>query len=180
MRLKRDLVVSQCWVPVVVGFALVLVSCIAPVFGQTWLRPEQRVEVDLSADLLTVDGKPVKISDFDERVLLVNFWATWCGPCRVEMPSMEALEDALSRESFRILAITDEDPATVRAYLAHAPYDFTILIDEKGILADRLRIWSIPMTLLLDSHRRLVHFHQGARPWDTPEVIENLRRLLSE
>jgi thiol-disulfide isomerase/thioredoxin len=180
MRLKRDRIVPQCWVPIVVRLTLALALSIAPTFGQNWLKPDQRVEVDLSADLLTVDGKPVKISDFDERVLMVNFWATWCGPCRIEMPSIEALEKELSRKSFRILAITDEDPATVRAYLARAPYDFTILIDKNGILADRLRIWSIPMTLVLDSHRRLVHFHQGARPWDTPDIIENLRRLLSE
>lgn len=159
---------------------MVLAWGIVPALGQTWLEPEQRVDVDLSADLVTVDGRAVSIDDFEERVLLVNFWATWCGPCRAEMPSMEALQDRLPRESFRILAITEEDPETVRAFLARAPYAFTVVVDRKGALTERLRIWSIPMTLVLDSHRRLVHFHEGARLWDTPEVIENLQRLLRE
>jgi hypothetical protein len=57
---------------------------------------------------------------------------------------------------------------------------FQIFIDEDDSLARRLRIWSIPMTLILDKNRKLVHFHQGARLWDTPEVIENLGLVLKE
>jgi len=148
--------------------------------GEVWLQPDQRISVDLSGKLLTLDGAETELRSFDESVLLVNFWATWCGPCLAEMPSMESLQKQLGGKGLRIVAITDEDPETVKAFLAVHPYSFSVLLDRDGSLTQRLNIWSIPWTLVLDRKRRLVHFEQGARLWDTPNIPTNLKSLLSE
>lgn len=162
--------------------ALAALSFLPLTFSQSsvWLEKGERIPIDLSAELLTVEGKAVALEDFDEDILMINFWATWCGPCRAEMPSMAALHRKLSGDGLRIVAVTDEDPETVRRFLEHNPYPFTILLDEEATLSNRLKIWSIPWTLVLDSRRRLVHFHQGARLWDSPDILANLGLILNE
>jgi thiol-disulfide isomerase/thioredoxin len=157
-----------------------LTGLLAPAEAGEWLPRDQRVPVDLSGSLYSLAGDPVELRDFEDDVLLVNFWATWCAPCRVEMPSMANLHDRYRGRGVRIVAITDEEPDAVRRFLDQSPYPFTILIDHGGVMAGRLGIWAIPWTLVLDSRRRLVHFHQGARRWDTPDILQSLDRVLSE
>lgn len=151
-----------------------------PVEAVAWLPRDQRIPIDLSGVLHSVAGDPVELRHFEEDVLVVNFWATWCAPCLVEMPSMANLHDRYRRRGVRVVAITDEESQTVRRFLDQNPYPFTILIDHDGDMAGRLGIWAVPWTLVLDSRRRLVHFHQGARRWDTPDVLQSLDRILSE
>jgi thiol-disulfide isomerase/thioredoxin len=145
-----------------------------------WLTGEDRIPMDLAGKLLTVDGEEVTLDGFDYDALFLNFWATWCGPCRAEMPSIASLHDELSKEGLKIIAVTDEDIETVRYFLKHNPYPFTVLIDEQGSLAGRLRIWSVPWTLILDRQGNLVHFHPGARLWDSPEVLNSIDQLINE
>jgi thiol-disulfide isomerase/thioredoxin len=159
---------------------LVVAPMSGPASAQDWLPEGERIPLDLSGELLTLDGNPVYISDYDDDVLIVNFWATWCGPCLAEMPSLEALQKQFEGRSVRILAITDESFETVRSFTARYPSRLTILIDKGGRLSQRLRIWSIPWTLVLDSHRRLIHFQVGAQRWDSPEVVRQLKEQLSE
>jgi len=162
-------------------FILLAVQVYLPVSGSSvWLEKDQRISVDLSGDLLTLAGKTVSLRELEGKVLFLNFWATWCGPCLAEMPSMSVLHEELGREGLEVVAITNEHPETVKYFLERNPMPFQIFIDEDDSLARRLRIWSIPMTLILDKNRKLVHFHQGARLWDTPEVIENLGLVLKE
>jgi thiol-disulfide isomerase/thioredoxin len=165
--------------------ALVLVAGMAVPAGselqaEVWFRGPERPAVDLQARLLDLEGRPANLTDFQERVLVVNFWATWCGPCLAEMPSLERLQGHLGGRGLRVVAVTDEPIEIVSAFLRESPYSFTILVNPDRTLARRLRIWSIPWTLVLDSRRRLVHFHQGARLWDTPDMIDNLTALLKE
>ncbi len=148
--------------------------------AQVWLEAAARPAVDLQAPLVDLDGRRVSLGDFRDRVLVINFWATWCGPCLAEMPSLQRLQEQLGRSGLQVVAVTDEPREVIAAFLRESPYALTILIDPDRTLARRLRIWSIPWTLVLDSRRRLVHFHQGARLWDTPEMIENLTALLNE
>ncbi len=158
---------------------LIVVPISGPAAAQDWLPEGERIPLDLSGELLTVDGNPVYISDYDEDILIVNFWATWCGPCLAEMPSLEELQKRFEGKGVRILAITDEPFETVRPFVKRYPSSLTIVIDKGGRLSDRLRIWSIPWTLVLDSHRRLIHFQVGAQRWDSPEIINQLERHLS-
>jgi thiol-disulfide isomerase/thioredoxin len=151
-----------------------------PAAAQGWLPEKERIPLDLSGELLTLDGNPVHISDYDEKVLVLNFWATWCGPCLAEMPSLDELQAKFEGRSLRILAITDEDIDTVRSFEERHPSHLTVLVDKGGRLSERLRIWSIPWTLVLDSHRRLIHFQVGAVRWDSPGIVQQLERQLGE
>lgn len=149
--------------------------------GQSmWLPREERVAVDISGDFITIEGKVVDLRSFEEDVLFLNFWATWCGPCRAEMPSIEKLQKELARRSFRVIAISDEDRSVVRSYMQEHSFDFTVLIDDGGSFANRLKIYTIPWTLILDKERKLVHFQQGARLWDTPNMVEAIKMVLEE
>lgn len=159
---------------------LIAVPMSGPATAQDWLPESERIPLDLSGELFTVDGKPVHISDFDADVLIVNFWATWCGPCLAEMPSLDQLQKKFEGRGVRILAITDEPFEVVRPFVERFPSDLTILIDKGGRLSERLRIWSIPWTLVLDSHRRLIHFQVGAQRWDSPEIVSQLEQYLKE
>ena len=166
---------------VAIGAMIVLVHLALPVSGfSVWLDRDQRISVDLSGELLTLNGKTKTLKDLQGKVLFLNFWATWCGPCLAEMPSMAVLHDELEDEGLEIVAITNEDPETIKYFLERNPMPFEILIDEDDRLARRLRILSIPMTLILDKRGKLVYFHQGARLWDSPDVIENLETVLNE
>lgn len=145
-----------------------------------WLEKDARIPVDLSGSFFTVDGEETSLSEFSDDVLFLNFWATWCGPCRAEMPSIAALQEKLGRDGLRVLAVTDEDFPVVESYLKSNRFPFTVLIDQEAKLSGRLRIWAVPWTLILDKERNLVHFHSGARRWDTPDVVANLEQILSE
>lgn len=168
-------------------FALVLMAAL--LFGPSsetlaqsspWLEKDARIPVDLSGSFFTVDGEETSLSEFSDDVLFLNFWATWCGPCRAEMPSIAALQEKLGRDGLRVLAVTDEDFPVVESYLKSNRFPFTVLIDQEAKLSGRLRIWAVPWTLILDKERNLVHFHSGARRWDTPDVVANLEQILSE
>ena len=168
-------------------FALVITAVLltGPPFeiraqSSPWLEKDARIPVDLSGSFFTVDGKETSLSEFTEDVLFLNFWATWCGPCRAEMPSIAALQEKLGRDGLRVLAVTDEDFPIVESYLENNRYPFTVLIDQEAKLSGRLRIWAVPWTLILDKERNLVHFHSGARRWDTPDVVANIEQILSE
>lgn len=147
---------------------------------ENWPEEGDRIDIDLSGTLLTVDGKEVRLEDYEEEVIFLNFWATWCGPCRAEMPSIADLHAKLDGHGLRVLAVTDEPLTVVRPYLKRNPYPFTVLVDESGSLSSRLGIWSIPWTLILDQNRKLVHFHPGAKLWNTPETIRKIQTLLNE
>ncbi len=136
-------------------------------------------KADLSGDfLLTVQGRKVSLADYQGRLTFINFWATWCGPCRAEMPSMGRLYDELKDEGLTMAAITDEDPETVRAYLERYPYSFPILIDPRGKLSNRFRVFALPTTVVLDAEGRILLEHQGAYQWDSPEIKDKFRRQL--
>jgi len=147
--------------------------------GLLFRSPGQAEKVDLSAELFTVDGRQVSIEDFEGKVLFLNFWATWCGPCRMEMPSMAGLYRQLKEEGLVMVAVTDEDPETVRTFLERDSYPFPVLIDTARTLSIRFRVTALPTTLVIDDERRVVMEHTGGYQWDTPEVIERFRGFLS-
>jgi thiol-disulfide isomerase/thioredoxin len=145
-----------------------------------WLPENDRIEVNLAGTFQDVEGNSVNLDEFRDEVLMLNFWATWCGPCLVEMPSMASLYEGLGDKGLRVVAVSDEDAATVRYFVDQNPYPFTFLIDREGKLSERLRVWALPLTIILDRSRKLTYFHQGAQNWDTPEMKRRLRQLVKE
>ena len=147
-----------------------------------WLPEDDRPSADLSGSLTTLGGQQVPLKDLHNKALLLNVWATWCGPCRIEMPYLAELHESLSAEGLSIVAISSEAAQTVQAYLdeAEVKYPFPMLLDTDGILSDRFGIYGFPTTVVIDPKGRLALQHVGIYSWNSPEAIQGFRRLMGE
>jgi peroxiredoxin len=110
------------------------------------------------ADFTLTDtgGKSWTLKQLQGKVVLVNFWATWCPPCRKEMPDLESLHNRFAREGLVVLAISEEEDAKVRPFIAARKYSYPILLDPAGIVNKRFLIQGIPKTLVFDRKGKLV------------------------
>lgn len=115
----------------------------------------------------TLDGKSVKLSELKSKVVLINFWATWCGPCVKEMPALQKLSSEYSSKGLSVIGVNvDEDPGAVLApFLAKHSIKFTSFVDPKGELADKIGISGLPLTLVVDGNRKLLFEHLGDEEW---------------
>lgn len=143
------------------------------------LKKKRTVPVD--ADVTTLSGKKVPLSQFYGKLTLVNLWATWCPDCDAEMPLLERLYQKLKDKGFMILAVDLQEPAsTVARYFKKRGLSFTPLLDIRGNFGRRLGIRVIPSTLILDSKGRLIGVAFGAREWDSPDAVELMNLLLEQ
>jgi peroxiredoxin len=130
--------------------------------------------------LPTLDGREVRLSDYRGHVVFLNFWATWCGPCKVEMPAMERLYREYRRQGFAILAVsTDEEGAAVtRPFRDSLGLSFTIAHDPEMIAGRLYGVRTLPITFLVNREGVITHKIFGARDWQEPEAREGIQRLL--
>ncbi len=127
-------------------------------------------------------GKKVELHSFKGKVILLVFWATWCGPCKKEMPSMEALYRQFKHRDFVLLGISVdyEKKERVKEFIEKNDWSFPILLDPK-LRAYRLyEIKGIPTSILIDRQGRMVGKALGPRDWDTPEVISLIDVLINQ
>ena len=112
------------------------------------------------------------------RTVVVNFWATWCAPCRAELPSMNRAWALLRDGDFAMIAVNVGDgKEAVARFLQDYPIDFTVLLDENGELFGQWRIAGLPTTLVIDPQGRIIYRVVGAREWDQPEILRTLRAV---
>lgn len=117
--------------------------------------------------------------DYHGRVVLLNFWGSWCPPCREEFPSLERLQKRIDRDDFTVLAVTVSDTADgVERFLKGHAVPFDVLIDTSDRTADAYRAAGVPVTYLLDRQGRLIAGKAGPRAWDDPAVIRLIRAAL--
>jgi thiol-disulfide isomerase/thioredoxin len=129
--------------------------------------------------LRDVQGREHKLSDYRGKVIVLNFWATWCDPCREEMPSMQRLQDKLAGKPFAILAVDyGEGVPRVNDFLKKVPVRFTVLLDRDTSAATAWKVKVLPTTLVLDSRHRIRYSVVGDLEWDSPEVEGAIRKLL--
>jgi thiol-disulfide isomerase/thioredoxin len=147
--------------------------------AQNWLKPEQRSDIDLSGRFKSLDGRTISLTDFSGRVLFLNVWATWCGPCRQEMPSMAELYREFGKQGLEMVAVSSEDFQTVRDYAGSGRYPFKILVDSEDVLSQRFGIDAIPTTFIVDKQGHLVYHHVGFNDWSASDVREKIRDLLT-
>jgi len=171
--------------------ALLILGCVQPADSPVeielpseplkWLAEEERPPLDLSGTFLNLEGEEVSLLDPDAEgnVVFLNLWATWCGPCLAEMPAMASLYQQLSGSGFSMVAVSEEDPETVREFLADSPYPFKILMDPENVLGNRFAVISIPSTFIIDREGRLALRQTGAYHWDAAEVVEQFEPLLA-
>ena len=123
-------------------------------------------------------GPALTPSALKGKITLLNFWATWCPPCREEMPSIEKLQNALRGESFTVAAISvKEDSNTVEGFLKQYPYTFPIYLDPTGAASGNFVTRGIPTTFVLDKDARAIAAIIGSRPYDELEVVSLFRDL---
>jgi peroxiredoxin len=130
--------------------------------------------------LRDLNGRQVALSELRGKVVLLNFWATWCGPCRVEMPAMEKLYRAFSRNDFEILAVsTDAQGASVtRPFQQENRLTFPILHDADYRVGLTYGARSLPMTFMVDRQGIVRHQIFGARDWGATEAHQLVQLLM--
>ena len=139
-----------------------------------------------ATDLRT--GRPATLADYRGKVILLNVWATWCPPCRVEMPSMERLHQKLAGTDFRIAAVSvdgdpfhvedSQDPAGILAFAKGMGLTFDILHDPTGAIRGAYQTVGVPESFLIDRDGVILKKVIGAAEWDGPVNEQLIRRLL--
>ena len=141
-------------------------------------------EVPVGAPLrdVTMNGLTVpyrRLSDFRGKPLIINVWASWCGPCRAEMGSLERLSRLKGGQSFAVIGIsTDDYPEAALAFVQKTRTSFPHFIDQRLVLENMLGANRLPLTVLVDADGRVVDKVYGAREWDSPESVRLIGKAL--
>lgn len=138
--------------------------------GQLFSRP-QVAEVGRFApgfELQDTEGKIWKLSDLKGQVVFLNFWATWCPPCREEMPSMQELFEVMPRDSFKMLSVlSNDDPDLAVSFAKKGGFDFPILIDPGSRIGQVYGLTGVPETYIIDKQGVLRQKYLGPRHWSS-------------
>ena len=184
-----------------VGLALLALAATAPGFaagqvaaaGGTPSAPEGPFARDFtfsdppvpapSEAFQTLDGAPAALSDFRGKVVLVNFWATWCAPCVREMPALERLHLQLAEEGLAVLAVSQDrnGPAVVTPFLGRIDLQhLPVYLDARGTLGRAFGVQGLPTTYVVGRDGRVLAALVGPAEWDAPEAVDFLRHYLRQ
>ena len=132
-------------------------------------------------ELSDIDGQMHRLSDYRGQVVIVNFWATWCPPCREEMPSMQRVWGTLQKEDVVILAVdVGENEDIVFTFTADYPMDFPLLLDRDSSVIQAWPVRGLPTTFVIDTQGRIAYRAVGSRDWESAEILRTLRDLQAE
>ncbi len=127
------------------------------------------------------DGTQVSLTDLKGQVVMINFWATWCGPCRQEMPHLEALYQRYSPLGFTLLGVNvEDDPKGAEAWLAQTPVSFPVLFDSDNRVTKIYDVVAMPSTVLVDRSGNVRYLHHGYKPGYENEYQNQIRELIRE
>lgn len=127
------------------------------------------------------DGGSVQLSGLRGQVVMINFWATWCGPCRQEMPLLEQLHSKYEPLGFTLLGVNVEpDSAAAQDWLRKVPVSFPILFDRENKVSEQFGVEAMPSTVLIDREGRVRHVHRGYKPGDESTYADLVRSLVKE
>ena len=132
--------------------------------------------------LKDLNSRKVGLKQFREKIIFLNFWATWCGPCKEEMPSLEVLYQQFKEKNFILLAISVdyEGLKPVQEFINKHHYTFPVLLDPKCETLDLFEVKGIPTTFLIDKKGIMVGKAVGPRDWKSPEVISLINLMLGK
>jgi peroxiredoxin len=131
--------------------------------------------------LTSSDGSAVSLADLKGQVVMVNFWASWCGPCRQEMPHLEALHQRYSSLGFTLLGVNvDKDGADAREFLEETPVSFPVLFDPESQVSELYEVVAMPSTVLVDRNGNMRFIHHGYKPGYENDYQAQIRALLRE
>ena len=132
-------------------------------------------------DTVDLKGDVVSLSDLKGKVVFVNFWATWCAPCREEMPSMQRLYEKMPKDKFEMIALfnNDKKPA-VQKFVSQLRLTFPIWSDEFNFHGPKYGLTGLPETFIVDKNGIIREKFIGPADWDTPKTIEMLTKYINE
>lgn len=131
--------------------------------------------------LKNMDGDRWDLSEARGHWVFVHFWATWCGPCREEMPTIQAIFPQFDPQELEIVLVnTAETEDTVFGFLAIVAPDITPLMDEDGLVTERWQPRGLPATFFVDPEGKLRYLALGGRPWDTPAYLDFIKQLIRQ
>jgi peroxiredoxin len=126
-----------------------------------------------------LDGKKIALSSFKGKLVFLNFWATWCPPCRAEMPAMERLYQKLKGKGLEILAVDlQEEAKSVQNFVKQNKLSFTVVLDKDGRMGATYGARSIPTSYIIGRNGDVLGGTIGGKEWDSPEMIAFFTRLL--
>ena len=132
-------------------------------------------------DTIDMEGKIWSLSKLKGQVVFVNFWATWCAPCREEMPSMERLYAKLPKDKFKMIALFNNDsPALVKDFVAKLGLTMPILDDQKNLIGIKYGLTGLPETFIIDKQGVIREKFIGPAEWDSPESVEMLTKYINQ
>jgi peroxiredoxin len=141
--------------------------------------PEPKEVGDFTAQAMR--GGSVKLADLRGKVVILNFWATWCPPCRAEMPALEKLWKANKDKAFTILGVSvGEKAQTVKDFIAQEGYSYPIFVDSNNALGSRFGARSIPTTYILDKNGKAIAGKVGGAPYDSAESVALFAELAAK
>lgn len=128
--------------------------------------------------LSDTDGNMHTLSDYHGKVVIVNFWTTWCPPCREEMPAMQRSWEIIQNENMVMLGINlGEDEDTIFEFTASYPVDFPLLMDLDSSVTTDWPVRGLPTTYIVDPEGNIAYRAIGGRAWDAKEILDRLRAL---
>ncbi|HAX46930.1 MAG TPA: thiol-disulfide oxidoreductase ResA [Nitrospina sp.] len=160
--------------------ALVLMLAITASFSQVEAVEKSHLAQDFT--LKNLDGEEVNLSQFRGKYLLINFWATWCGPCKIEMPSLETLYRRFKSDKFDMIGISNDmfGDRVVRPYVKASKLTFPMLLDQRMIVSHQYGVVSLPTTFLIDPQGKIIGVLQGAEDWSDPGTLLYFENLLKK
>jgi len=164
-----------------IGLLALLLAPSAQAAGALTPAPKHPPAPDFT--LKDANGKLHRLSDQKGKVVLVNFWATWCPPCRKEMPSMQRAWDKLKKENFTMYAVNvGEDGDTVFGFTFAMDVELTfpILLDRDGKTVQEWPVLGLPTTFIVDADGRIAYSAVGGREWDEPALMQQIRALIQD
>lgn len=131
--------------------------------------------------LKSAAGTNLRLSEYRGDVVMINFWATWCGPCRQEMPLLDDLYNRYQRVGFNLLGVNiDDDSGRAMQMVDELGVTFPVLFDEKKEVSKLYQVQAMPVTILVDRHGTVRHVHHGYKPGYEEKYLTEIRALLRE
>lgn len=129
---------------------------------------------------VSTDGDKIRMSDSTGRIQIISFWATWCGPCRKELPVLNAIQNQVGHERMRVVAVNLEEPRKQfrRAMLAYKEFNLTFVHDKKGITGKKYGVKGIPFMVILDVDGRVAYKHTGYNESALDGIVDEINGLL--
>ena len=129
---------------------------------------------------LPTDAGTVKLADLKGKVVYLDFWASWCPPCRKSFPWMNDMQQRYGRQGLTVVAVNvDKDRELAGKFLHEVPADFTVAYDPKGGVADSYQVQGMPSSFIIDRNGQIREAHIGFREGDTSEIEASLQAVLA-